>query len=179
MLSSAAGSLPSSRRPARWPNCSCYYNSQHPHRALDRQTPIDGFNARLKAKPAPSPAPFDHRVRHDKVDRFGKLTLRYLGRLRHIPAGAAHKNASRARCIDLQESFLRLKTTVLPMTKNAKPIGVMNEGDSGTSANVVRVCEAKLILADARYRRSRSSAHWLPYPGNLRRAAAQTGTIGV
>jgi len=69
-----------------------YYNSQRPHRALDRQTPIAVFNARLKAKPAPRPAPVDHRVRHDKVDRFGKLTLRYLGRLRHIPVGAAHKN---------------------------------------------------------------------------------------
>src|SRR5215831_21060106 len=85
----------------------------------------------------------------------------------------------RARWTDLQESFLRLKTTVLPMTKNARPVGVMNGGDSGTSANVVRVCEAKLILADARYRRSRSPAHWLPYPGNLGRAPAQTGTIGV
>src|SRR5215831_15134845 len=38
----------------------------------------------------------------------------------------------RARWTDLQESFLRLKTTVLPMTKNAKPVGVMNGGDSGT-----------------------------------------------
>jgi len=61
-----------------------YYNSQRPHRALDWQTPIAGFNARLKAKPAPRPAPVDHRVRHDKVDRFGKLTLRHQGKLRHI-----------------------------------------------------------------------------------------------
>src|SRR5262245_66667569 len=38
----------------------------------------------------------------------------------------------RARCTDLQESFLRLKNTVLPVTKNAKPVGVMNGGDSGT-----------------------------------------------
>ena len=69
-----------------------YYNNRRPHRALDRQTPIAVFNARLKARPAPRPAPVDHRVRRDKVDRFGKLTLRYLGRLRHIPVGAAHKN---------------------------------------------------------------------------------------
>src|SRR5215472_12666440 len=38
----------------------------------------------------------------------------------------------RARWTDLQESFLRLKTTVLPMTKNARPVGVMNGADSGT-----------------------------------------------
>ena len=28
----------------------------------------------------------------DKIDRFGKVTLRYLGRLRHIPVGSSHRN---------------------------------------------------------------------------------------
>jgi transposase InsO family protein len=69
-----------------------YYNHSRPHRALDRQTPAAVFNSRLKARPAEGVAPIDHRVRRDKVDRFGKLTLRYLGRLRHIPVGVAHKN---------------------------------------------------------------------------------------
>src|SRR5437764_633083 len=69
-----------------------YYNQRRPHRSLDRQTPAAVFNSRLKARPADTPAPVDHRVRRDKVDRFGKLTLRYLGRLRHIPVGVAHKN---------------------------------------------------------------------------------------
>ena len=69
-----------------------YYNHQRPHRALDRQTPAAVFQSRLKARPLDTPAPIDHRVRRDKVDRFGKLTLRYLGRLRHIPVGVAHKN---------------------------------------------------------------------------------------
>lgn len=69
-----------------------YYNHHRPHRALDRQTPAAVFNSRLKARPAGPAAPLDHRVRRDKVDRFGKLTLRYLGRLRHIPVGVAHKN---------------------------------------------------------------------------------------
>ena len=69
-----------------------YYNSHRPHRALDRQTPAGVFDSMLKARPLNPPATLDHRVRRDKVDRFGKLTLRYLGRLRHIPVGAAHKN---------------------------------------------------------------------------------------
>src|SRR6266849_5686812 len=69
-----------------------YYNSRRPHRALNRQTPIAVFNSLLKAKPAQQPAPTDHRVRRDKIDSFGKVTLRYLGRLRHIPVGTAHKN---------------------------------------------------------------------------------------
>jgi len=33
------------------------------------------------------------KVSRDRVDRFGKLTLRYLGRLRHIPVGVAHQGA--------------------------------------------------------------------------------------
>jgi transposase InsO family protein len=69
-----------------------YYNTRRPHRALDRQSPATVFESRLKAAPSAPSAPLDHRVRRDKVDRFGKLTLRYLGRLRHIPVGAAHKH---------------------------------------------------------------------------------------
>jgi len=69
-----------------------YYNQRRPHRALGRQTPISVFNALLKAKPRAAPAPLDHRVRRDKIDTGGKVTLRYLGRLRHIPVGVAHKN---------------------------------------------------------------------------------------
>lgn len=69
-----------------------YYNQIRPHRALDRQTPMSIFGALIKAKPTPSLAAVDHRVRRDKIDAFGKVTLRYLGKLRHIPVGLAHKN---------------------------------------------------------------------------------------
>jgi hypothetical protein len=50
------------------------------------------FKALIKAKPTASIAAVDHRVRRDKIDAFGKVTLRYLGKLRHIPVGLAHKN---------------------------------------------------------------------------------------
>ena len=69
-----------------------YYNSRRTHRALNRQTPLAVFNSLLKARPTQPPTPTDHRVRHDKIDAFGKVTLRYLGRLRHIPVGVEHKN---------------------------------------------------------------------------------------
>jgi hypothetical protein len=69
-----------------------YYNIRRPHRALNRQTPLAVFNALIKAKPLNQPVPVDHRVRRDKIDRFGSVTLRYLSRLRHIRVGAAHKN---------------------------------------------------------------------------------------
>ena len=69
-----------------------YYNNRRPHRALDRQTPLAVFNALIKAKPSQQPAPVDHRVRRDRIDSSGKVTLRYLGKLHHIPVGTAHKN---------------------------------------------------------------------------------------
>ncbi len=69
-----------------------YYNQVRPHRALGRKTPISVFNALLKARPSQAPLAVDHRVRRDKIDSNGKVTLRYLGRLRHIPVGVAHKN---------------------------------------------------------------------------------------
>jgi len=69
-----------------------YYNNRRPHRALNRQTPLSVFNSLIKAQPTQQPAATDHRVRRDKIDALGKVTLRYLGRLRHIPVGTAHKN---------------------------------------------------------------------------------------
>ena len=67
-----------------------YYNQHRPHRALHGQTPLVAFNARLKAGPA-LPQPITHfRVRHDKVDGTGCVTIRYLSRLHHIGLGRAH-----------------------------------------------------------------------------------------
>ena len=69
-----------------------YYNQRRPHRALGRRTPLVAFNARLRATPAASPAPITHfRVREDKVDGCGRVTLRYLSRLHHIYIGRANK----------------------------------------------------------------------------------------
>jgi transposase InsO family protein len=67
-----------------------YYNQQRPHRALAGQTPLTAFNARIKAKPS-QPTVTHFRVRRDKVDRWGRVTLRYLGRLRHIHVGCGYK----------------------------------------------------------------------------------------
>jgi transposase InsO family protein len=67
-----------------------YYNQQRPHRALGAQTPLTAFNARIKAKPS-APTVTHFRVRRDKIDRWGRVTLRYLGRLRHIHVGCAFK----------------------------------------------------------------------------------------
>jgi transposase InsO family protein len=68
-----------------------YYNTQRPHRSLNRQTPLAAYQARPKAAPsAAKEAEPQARVRRDVVDCDGKLTLRHNGRLHHIGVGRTH-----------------------------------------------------------------------------------------
>jgi transposase InsO family protein len=60
-----------------------YYNQQRPHRSVDGRTPFQAFHARLKAQPS-APSPIQYRVRRDKLDARGRVTIRYLGTLRHL-----------------------------------------------------------------------------------------------
>jgi transposase InsO family protein len=61
-----------------------YYNQQRPHRSVDGRTPFQAFQARLKAGPSLPTPPIQYRVRRDKLDSSGRVTVRYLGRLRHV-----------------------------------------------------------------------------------------------
>lgn len=67
------------------------YNTWRPHRALGRHTPAQAFNARPKAIPSATAfqIPARYRVRKDRIDSHGVVTLRYRGRLHHIGIGRA------------------------------------------------------------------------------------------
>lgn len=67
-----------------------YYNTVRPHRALDRHTPAQAYTARTKATPAKPSIGVHHRVRRDKVDTGGVITIRYDSQLRHIGLGRQH-----------------------------------------------------------------------------------------
>ncbi len=67
-----------------------YYNFERPHRALGRRTPAEVFDAKVKAHPKESIPNTHFRVRHDKVDKTGCVTLRYQSRLLHIGIGRTH-----------------------------------------------------------------------------------------
>ncbi len=68
-----------------------YYNEIRPHRGIGRRTPAEVFAAREKATPSgPRIEAAGYRVRHDKVDKTGSVTLRYRSRLHHIGVGRAY-----------------------------------------------------------------------------------------
>jgi transposase InsO family protein len=65
-----------------------YYNEVRPHRAVNRRTPLQAFNARTKAYPIQPKLVVDgYRIRRDKVSKGGGVTLRYKGVLRRIGVG--------------------------------------------------------------------------------------------
>lgn len=66
-----------------------YYNTVRPHRAIGRRTPAQAFAARTRATPRRPgiTVPAQHRVRRDRVDGGGNVTLRYQSRLRHLGVG--------------------------------------------------------------------------------------------
>lgn len=77
-----------------------YYNTIRPHRSLNRMTPATAYAERPKLGPGGSTPSAHFRVRTDKVDRDGKLTLRHNGRLHHIGIGAQHKHVRIRMLID-------------------------------------------------------------------------------
>jgi transposase InsO family protein len=68
-----------------------YYNTRRPHRSLGDRTPLEVFMAREKAGPVGQRIDAaGYRIRHDKVDPSGSVTLRYKGKLHHIGVGSPY-----------------------------------------------------------------------------------------
>jgi transposase InsO family protein len=67
------------------------YNEHRPHRSLPgRATPAAAYAARPKASPGDRTADTHDRVRTDRIDRTGLVSLRHSGRLHHIGIGRPH-----------------------------------------------------------------------------------------
>jgi transposase InsO family protein len=65
-----------------------YYNTIRPHRALGRRTPAQAYAARPKAFACGPVIPAHYRVRTDRIDSGGSVTVRHNSRLHHIGLGA-------------------------------------------------------------------------------------------
>jgi transposase InsO family protein len=108
-----------------------YYNAIRPHRALGGRTPLQAYSARIKARPAFEVDPPAHfRVRHDKVDTAGTVTLRHDSKLHHIGLGRAHKGKSikllvadrDIRVLDARTGEL-IRRLILDPSRDYQPIG--------------------------------------------------------
>jgi hypothetical protein len=68
-----------------------HYNERRPHRALQRRTPGQAYRATPKAAPASNGhAPGHYRLRYDRLDPKGKMSLRRAGRMHHLGIGTQH-----------------------------------------------------------------------------------------
>jgi hypothetical protein len=100
-----------------------------PHRALGRRTPLQAYSARVKARPAGAAPSTYFRVREDRVDDTGKVSLRYDSRLYKIGLGRAHKGRSvklliadqEIRVIDANGELIREPT--LDPSRCYQPLG--------------------------------------------------------
>jgi len=67
-----------------------YYNEIRPHRAIGRRPPAEVYSARPKDGPRGPRIEGTYRVRRDRIDRGGAVTLRYDSRLLHIKVGRCY-----------------------------------------------------------------------------------------
>jgi hypothetical protein len=71
---------------------AAHYNTQRPRPGIGRRTPATAYAAPPKAGPTRQGVLIDehYRVRRDRIDRDGKLTIRHNSRLHHIGLGRRH-----------------------------------------------------------------------------------------
>ena len=108
------------------------YNQRRPHRSLPhRATPAATYTARPKATPTGDRAgEVHHRVRTDRVDHTGVVTLRVNGRLHHIGIGRTHARTHvlilvddlHIRVVDAATGEL-LRELVLDPSRDYQPTG--------------------------------------------------------
>ena len=109
-----------------------YDNHRRPHRATGRRTPHQAWHARTRTTPTRQGQIISEhfRVRKDRVDRDGKLTLRHGSRLHHIGIG---RHWARTRVLMLireldiriitEETGELIRQLVLDPTRDYQPTG--------------------------------------------------------
>ena len=104
-----------------------------PHRALHRRTPIQAFNARPKAFPTGYQIPPHYRLRHDRIDAAGVITLRYNSRLHHIGLSKHLRGTNVTVLIDDRDIRV-LDQGPQPIRGRARLRGLPSPGSAGWSS---------------------------------------------
>ena len=108
-----------------------YYNEVRPHRARERRPPRVAFEARDRARPSGPMLRVGAgvRVRRDRIDNNGKVTLRHRTRLHHIGVGHAHKGKRVIMLVDgldvrvVSQDGELLRQLTLDPTRDYQPQG--------------------------------------------------------
>ena len=87
------------------------YNTERKNRAIARRTPLQAYTTIDKDQPTMELRDTHWRVRYDRVDNHGKVTLRYAGRLRHLGIGHAHNRQRVIILVNGPEAIAINKTT--------------------------------------------------------------------
>jgi hypothetical protein len=110
------------------------YNQRRPHRSLPhRAPPASVYTSLPKAHPTSHPTTQTHtRVRHDRIDDTGCVTLRVAGRLHHIGIGRTHARTHVILLVhDLDIRVVNaatgqlLRELILDPTKDYQPTGAL------------------------------------------------------
>jgi hypothetical protein len=87
------------------------YNTQRPHRALAGLTPDKAYRATPKAAPRGTAIDEHFRIRLDRVDTSGAISLRRAGRLHHLGVGARHRGTAVLILVDATTATVTHRTT--------------------------------------------------------------------
>jgi transposase InsO family protein len=104
------------------------YNQRRPHSSLARRPPAVVYQLLPKTGPQGTGAGPHHRVRHDRIDTTGTITVRRAGRLHHIGIGRTHAHKTVLVLIDDLDTRIIDTTTgevlrhlTLDPTRNYQP----------------------------------------------------------
>ena len=76
------------------------YNHRRPHRSLGRTTPAVAYQRLPKTGPAGTDVGPHYRIRRDRIDKTGAVSLRRAGRMHHISIGRPLKETAVIMLID-------------------------------------------------------------------------------
>ena len=100
------------------------YNHQRPHRELGRNTPANTYTytSLPKAEPIGDHRPGHYRLRHDRLDKDGKMSFRRAGRMHHLGTGATHaRKRVLAIADDTTVTVIELETAEILSTHQIEP----------------------------------------------------------
>ena len=141
------------------------YNHRRPHRSLPhRATPSTLYNSMPKARPGPTTDPDTHeRIRHDRVDKAGSVTLRHNSRLHHIGIGRTHAGTCVILLVqDLQIRVVHaatgelLRELILDPNRDYQPTGA----PKGPAPQTPEMNNTRTCIRRSGCRRCPETSHW-------------------